>query len=99
MQYYRSFLDQLLQAVRHGERTTVDGIVDIIRAGAPEDDILRAVTHCLDQCPNVEASSSGMRVKTWMRAGDPFPGTGTGDMGLDIVNENLMRDRDYGNWR
>ena len=52
LQYYRTFAERFLRAFRLGERTGVDNMVDIIRAGATNDEVLRAVSCCLNQDQN-----------------------------------------------
>lgn len=42
LKYYRGFVEQLLEALRSGDRSTIDGILDVIRSGATHDEI-RAV--------------------------------------------------------
>ncbi|PYH65659.1 uncharacterized protein BO88DRAFT_470772 [Aspergillus vadensis CBS 113365] len=42
LKYYRGFVEQLLEALRFGDRATIDGILDVIRSGATHDEI-RAV--------------------------------------------------------
>lgn len=42
LKYYRGFVEQLLEALRSGDRATIDGILDVIRSGATHDEI-RAV--------------------------------------------------------
>lgn len=80
LQYYRRFLEQLLQAIRQSERTRVDEIIDIIRAGASDVEILTAVSRCLDtNLPKTEPEMDGYTLS---------------DMGLDIMDENIMRNLD-----
>lgn len=94
MQYYRGFLDQFLQGIRHGERAAVDGLVDNIRAGAADDEILRAVARLSCQCPKTETETTG--AETSMMMGEAVP---VGDTYLDILDENLIRDLEYGDWQ
>lgn len=43
--YYRLFIDQLLGAVREGDRESVERIVSAIRAGASQEEVMAIVSH------------------------------------------------------
>jgi hypothetical protein len=45
--YYRGFLEQLLKAIRHGNRADIDAIIDVIRSGASEKEIRLVVARSL----------------------------------------------------
>ncbi|RHZ56241.1 hypothetical protein CDV55_104401 [Aspergillus turcosus] len=51
--YYRGFLEQLLEAIRHGNRADIDAIINVIRSGASEKEIRLAVARLLDLEPTV----------------------------------------------
>lgn len=75
LQYYRGFVAQLLQAIRRGNRTVVNNIVNTIRAGASDDDILSL---CLKYDSDQEPAA-------------PVPGDMVfADMGLDSMNDNIL---------
>ncbi|RJE26454.1 hypothetical protein PHISCL_01164, partial [Aspergillus sclerotialis] len=89
LQYYRGFVEQLLRAIRHGEQNHVDEIIGIIRAGAAEDEILRAASCCLTQRQN---SRSNLPDQLAMSGTGTATGTGIGigmGMGLDgaVIDE------------
>jgi Mg2+/Co2+ transporter CorC len=42
-EYYRSFLEQLLDVVCNGEEETVSEVISVIRSGASHDEILAAM--------------------------------------------------------
>ncbi|KAI9926676.1 hypothetical protein MW887_003769 [Aspergillus wentii] len=44
LQYYRSFLNQLLDLVCNGDQDTVNQMVNVIRSGASHEDILAAMS-------------------------------------------------------
>ncbi|PLB39573.1 Zn(II)2Cys6 transcription factor domain-containing protein [Aspergillus candidus] len=44
LKYYRGFLEQLLAAIRYGNLSTVDSIVDVIRSGASQEEIHATVS-------------------------------------------------------
>lgn len=81
LQYYRGFLKQLLQVMRHDERANVDEIVNIIRAGASEDQIIKNVSRCLSRDTKDEKLDH-------VSVSDVLA---FADMGLDIMNENKER--------
>lgn len=110
MQYYRSFVEQLLQAIRLGERDNVDEIIGIIRAGAPEDEILRAASCCLaqrqdqrqdermDLPDDLDMPGTGTATST---APSTASGMGMGmDLGLDgpAIDEALLKGWEIGSW-
>ncbi|KAE8144106.1 hypothetical protein BDV25DRAFT_167645 [Aspergillus avenaceus] len=47
LRYYRGFVEQLLKAIRYGDRPNVDAIVNIIRSGATLEEIRLAVRESL----------------------------------------------------
>ncbi|KAB8263947.1 hypothetical protein BDV32DRAFT_146250 [Aspergillus pseudonomiae] len=55
LRYYRGFVEQLLKAIRQGERTDVEAIVAVIRSGASHNDIRAVVREFLTRNAKGEA--------------------------------------------
>ncbi|GIK07027.1 hypothetical protein Aspvir_002680 [Aspergillus viridinutans] len=52
--YYREFVQQLLAAIRHGKRTDVDAIINVIRSGASLEKIHLIVAQSLSHTNDVD---------------------------------------------
>jgi hypothetical protein len=52
--YYREFVQQLLAAIRHGKRTDVDAIINVIRSGASLEKIHSIVAQSLSHTNDVD---------------------------------------------
>lgn len=51
MRYYRQFVDLLLEAIRTSEYSVVQQLIEMIRAGMPEDQLAAEVSHILNRAP------------------------------------------------
>ncbi|KAJ5619639.1 hypothetical protein N7510_003623 [Penicillium lagena] len=51
LRYYRQFVDFLLEAIRTSEYSVVQHLIEIIRAGMPEDQLAAEVAHILNRTP------------------------------------------------
>ncbi|GIJ89644.1 hypothetical protein Asppvi_008589 [Aspergillus pseudoviridinutans] len=52
--YYREFVEQLLAAIRHGKRTDVDAIINVIQSGASLEKIHLIVAQSLSHTTDVD---------------------------------------------
>lgn len=72
--------------MRLGDRANVDQIVNIVRAGASDDDIIEAISQCLDLDPDERPEPAAPN------------DLALANMGLDIMNENAIRSWQLWNW-
>ncbi|RHZ57914.1 Zn(II)2Cys6 transcription factor domain-containing protein [Aspergillus thermomutatus] len=52
--YYREFVEQLLEALRHGKRACIDAIINVIRSGATLEEIRLVVAQSLGHTNEVD---------------------------------------------
>ncbi|KAH8427841.1 Zn(II)2Cys6 transcription factor domain-containing protein [Aspergillus melleus] len=63
LKYYRGFVEELLEAIRSGDGSSIESIVNIIRSGASHKGIHSVVTRILNQSPREDGDSSDSRKK------------------------------------
>ncbi|KAE8150474.1 hypothetical protein BDV25DRAFT_110807 [Aspergillus avenaceus] len=51
LHFYQEFVGSLLRAIQLGSPDNVERLINLIRQGAPLDDIVTMVNECLDQLP------------------------------------------------
>ena len=59
VEYYRTFLDQLLGVVRDGNQATVERVLSVIRSGASHQEIFAAMSGLLEM--NGQPNGAGHR--------------------------------------
>ncbi|KKA21539.1 C6 finger domain protein [Rasamsonia emersonii CBS 393.64] len=60
LQYYRGFLERLLDSIRYGDRDRLDDMINVIRSGASMDEIAAMVDQILGETNKADVMDEDM---------------------------------------